>query len=133
MVSAGADDSDADSVALVPAGKAIDDVNSVPGVQVVDGALAVDSPDLLRIVSLSSSLSSLRQFSARDSEWTGSGCSAGRSSSQTQSNMGPNAGKIARAICMQRLEADAPSGVVIFSTSIEKSVHAGKLGNQREK
>lgn len=46
MVGAGADNAHADAVALVPAGKAIDDVDAVAGVEVVDGALAVDSPDL---------------------------------------------------------------------------------------
>jgi hypothetical protein len=47
MVCAGADDADAYPVALVPAGKAIDDVDAVTGVEVVDCAFAVDSPDLL--------------------------------------------------------------------------------------
>lgn len=48
MVGTGADDPDADSVALVPAGKAIDDVDAVSGVEIVDSAFSVDSPDLNR-------------------------------------------------------------------------------------
>ena len=47
MVRSSADDSDVDAVTLIPAGKAIDDVNSVAGVQIVDCSFAVDTPDLL--------------------------------------------------------------------------------------
>ena len=46
MVGPGADNAHADAVALVPASKAIDDVDAVAGVEVVDSALAVDTPDL---------------------------------------------------------------------------------------
>lgn len=46
MVGAGADDADADAVLFIPAGVAIDDVDAVARVEVVDGALAVDFPDL---------------------------------------------------------------------------------------
>lgn len=46
MVGTSTDNADFDSVAFIPAGKAIDDINSVSGVQVVDGAFAVDSPNL---------------------------------------------------------------------------------------
>jgi hypothetical protein len=46
VVGAGAHDADLDAVALVPAGEAVDDVYPVAGVEVVDGALAVDAPDL---------------------------------------------------------------------------------------
>jgi len=46
MVGTGADDTDADAVSLVPAGVAVDHVDAAAGVEVVDGALAVDSPDL---------------------------------------------------------------------------------------
>jgi hypothetical protein len=46
MVGAGADDAHLDAVLLVPAGVAIDDVDAVPGVEVVDGTLTVDFPDL---------------------------------------------------------------------------------------
>lgn len=46
MVGAGADDTDADTVLLVPAGVTIDDVDAVTGVEVIDGTLAVDLPDL---------------------------------------------------------------------------------------
>lgn len=51
VVGAGADNADAYPVALVPAGESIDDVDAVPGVEVVDGTLAVDAPDLGRRVS----------------------------------------------------------------------------------
>lgn len=46
MVGTSADDSYAYPVALIPAGKAIDDVDAVPGVKVVDSTLTVDTPDL---------------------------------------------------------------------------------------
>lgn len=46
MVGTGADDSDADSVALVPAGIAVNDIDAVSGVEVVDSTFSVDSPDL---------------------------------------------------------------------------------------
>jgi hypothetical protein len=46
MVGTGADNSDVDAVPLVPAGVAINDVDSVPGVEVVDGTFSIDLPDL---------------------------------------------------------------------------------------
>ena len=46
MVGTGADDADLDAVLLVPAGIAIDNVDAVAGVEVVDGTLAVNLPDL---------------------------------------------------------------------------------------
>lgn len=46
MVGTSADDTNANPVALVPAGEAIDDVDAVPGVEVVDSTLTVDTPDL---------------------------------------------------------------------------------------
>jgi len=49
MVSTRADDADLDTVLLVPAGIAVDDVDAIAGVEVVDGALAVDLPDLLGV------------------------------------------------------------------------------------
>ena len=48
MVGACAHNTDGNSVALIPAGEAIDHVDAVPGVEVVDGTLAVDTPDLPR-------------------------------------------------------------------------------------
>jgi len=48
MVGTGADDSDFDLVLLVPSCKSVDDVNTVPGVQVIDGTFSVNSPDLLQ-------------------------------------------------------------------------------------
>jgi hypothetical protein len=46
MVGTSADDTDVDAVALVPAGKAINDVDTIPSVEIVDCTLSVDSPDL---------------------------------------------------------------------------------------
>lgn len=46
MIRSGAYDADIDAVSFVPACEAIDDVDSVSGVQVVNGALAVDFPNL---------------------------------------------------------------------------------------
>lgn len=46
MVGTSADNTDVDAVALVPAGVAIDNVDAVAGVEVVDGTLAVNTPNL---------------------------------------------------------------------------------------
>lgn len=46
MVGARADNADANAVAFIPAGEAIDDVDAFPGVEVVNGTLTVDTPDL---------------------------------------------------------------------------------------
>lgn len=46
VIRAGAHDTDADPVALVPSCEAVDDVDALAGVEVVDGTLAVDAPDL---------------------------------------------------------------------------------------
>lgn len=46
MVSTGTDDSDSNSVAFIPSCKAIDDVDAVSCVQVVNGTFSVDSPHL---------------------------------------------------------------------------------------
>jgi hypothetical protein len=47
MVGTGADDTDVNTVALIPAGKAINNVDTIPCVEVVDSTLTVDSPDLI--------------------------------------------------------------------------------------
>jgi hypothetical protein len=52
VVGTSADHTDIDAVALVPAGVAIDNVNAVAGVQVVDGTFTVDTPDLSKELSL---------------------------------------------------------------------------------
>jgi hypothetical protein len=52
MVSTRADDTDADTVTLIPASEAIDNVNAVSGVEVVDSTLAVDTPNLKFSVSM---------------------------------------------------------------------------------
>ncbi len=52
VVGARADDADLDAVLLVPAGIAIDDVDAVAGVEVIDGTFAVDFPDLRRAIML---------------------------------------------------------------------------------
>lgn len=46
VVCTSADNADADSVALVPSCVAVDDIDAVPGVEVVDCTLSVDTPDL---------------------------------------------------------------------------------------
>jgi len=46
VVGAGAHDAHADTVALIPAGESVNDIDAVPGVEVVDGTLTVDAPDL---------------------------------------------------------------------------------------
>lgn len=46
MVGASADDTDADSVLFVPASIAVNDIDAVAGVEVVDSTLSVDFPDL---------------------------------------------------------------------------------------
>lgn len=46
MISTGADDPNVDPVSFIPTGEAIDDINSVPGIQIVDRAFSVDFPHL---------------------------------------------------------------------------------------
>lgn len=46
MVGSCADDPDFDPIPLIPTGKAIDNVNAISGIQVVDRAFTVDFPDL---------------------------------------------------------------------------------------
>ena len=46
MVGTGADNADVDAVLLVPASIAIYDVDSISGIEVVDGSFSVDLPDL---------------------------------------------------------------------------------------
>ena len=46
MVSTSADNSYAYPVTLIPASKSVNDVDAVPGVEVVNGTLTVDAPDL---------------------------------------------------------------------------------------
>jgi hypothetical protein len=46
MVGAGAYNADAYPVALVPSSKPINDIDAVPGVEVINGTLTVDTPDL---------------------------------------------------------------------------------------
>lgn len=48
VVGASADDTDANTVLLIPAGVTVDDVDTVTGVEVIDGTFAVDLPDLLK-------------------------------------------------------------------------------------
>jgi hypothetical protein len=48
MIGTGADNSDTDAVPLVPAGVAIDDIDAVSGVEVVNSSFSVDLPDLYR-------------------------------------------------------------------------------------
>lgn len=46
VVGTGADHAHSYPVALIPACEAVDDVDALTGVEVVDGTLAVDAPDL---------------------------------------------------------------------------------------
>jgi hypothetical protein len=50
MVRASANHSYAYPVALIPASESIDDVDAVPGVEIVDGTLTVDAPDLVEML-----------------------------------------------------------------------------------
>ena len=47
MVGTSTDNSDPNSVLLVPSCKAVHDVDTVSGVEVVNGTFTVDSPDLM--------------------------------------------------------------------------------------
>jgi hypothetical protein len=51
VVGTGANNTDVDAVTLIPSGKSINDVDTVAGVEVVDGTLTVDTPDLCDVVS----------------------------------------------------------------------------------
>jgi hypothetical protein len=46
MVGAGANNSDANTVLLIPASETIDNINTASGVEVIDSTLTVDLPDL---------------------------------------------------------------------------------------
>ena len=46
MIRSGANDANVDAIPFVPSCKTVDDVNSIPGVKVVDSALSIDFPDL---------------------------------------------------------------------------------------
>ncbi len=46
MVGACADNSDIDPILLIPAGIAVDNIDSIAGVEVVDGSFAIDLPNL---------------------------------------------------------------------------------------
>lgn len=50
MVSTGTDDSYVDSVFLVPTSVSINDIDSIPRVQIVNSTLTIDFPDLSGIV-----------------------------------------------------------------------------------
>lgn len=46
MVGTSADNADSDPITLVPTSKAINDVDSVSSIQIIDGTFAVDPPNL---------------------------------------------------------------------------------------
>ncbi len=50
MIGASADNAHTNSISLIPTGIAIDDVNSVSCVQVVNSSFSVDPPDLNQAV-----------------------------------------------------------------------------------
>ena len=47
MIGTSANDADIDSIALIPSGKAIDDIDSRPSVEIVDSAFSVNFPYLV--------------------------------------------------------------------------------------
>jgi hypothetical protein len=47
MVGTGTDNTNADAVALVPAGVTIDNIDAVASVEIVDSTLTVDAPNLI--------------------------------------------------------------------------------------
>jgi len=51
MVGTCAHDTDVDPVALVPSGKTIDDVDTIPCVQIVHGTFSVNAPNLPDVIS----------------------------------------------------------------------------------
>ena len=53
MVCSRADNADVDPVSLVPSCKAIDDVNAVSRVEIIDSSFTVDFPDLEDILLVS--------------------------------------------------------------------------------
>jgi hypothetical protein len=52
MVGTSTDNTDADSVSLIPASITVDNIDAVSGVQVVDSTFSVNLPDLYRAVSI---------------------------------------------------------------------------------
>jgi hypothetical protein len=46
MVGPSRHDAHIDPVTLIPAGKAIDDINAISSIEIVDGTFTVDPPDL---------------------------------------------------------------------------------------
>jgi hypothetical protein len=46
VVGTSAHNADIESIALVPPGKAVNDIDAISGVEVVDGAFSIDAPDL---------------------------------------------------------------------------------------
>lgn len=46
VVGSGADNAHIDPVTVIPACEAIDDIDPISGVEIVDGTFAVDEPDL---------------------------------------------------------------------------------------
>jgi hypothetical protein len=46
MVGASTDDSNVDSVSLVPASISVDDINAISCVEIIDSSFTVDFPDL---------------------------------------------------------------------------------------
>jgi hypothetical protein len=62
VVGARADDAHLDAVLLIPASIAVNNVDAVPGVQIVDSTLAVDLPDLYEGRLLASRMVELRGF-----------------------------------------------------------------------
>lgn len=47
MVGSSTDDSNVDSVSLVPASISVDDINAISCIEIIDSSFSVDFPDLL--------------------------------------------------------------------------------------
>ena len=46
VICAGADDADVDAIPFVPSCEAVNDIDAIAGVEIVDGSFAIDAPDL---------------------------------------------------------------------------------------
>lgn len=99
MVCAGTDNADLDPVALVPSCETIDDIDSAAGVEVVDGTLSVDTPDLISIVSLEQAFSAACHAKTFSRVWPEDAGQRGRLGSASAHDV-PNA-----RICPAKSEA----------------------------
>jgi hypothetical protein len=94
MVSTSAHHADAYPVALVPASISIDNIDAVPGVEVINRTLAVDSPDLeLRVSESALEVAELHfgnAMNARGKHRAAFRCGAAEAQSATCKDVGSN-------------------------------------------